>query len=77
MRETTVWYLIISNKHGMNVTIHGNPKSAESELVEYCITSWDEEWDGPMPTVDQIIIDTYFQRFLDEWYELEPRTLQI
>lgn len=69
-----VYVLVISHRHGDNVTVHTTEEGAHGELAAYCDERWNS-WEHPTtatkPEDNQELIDGYFETVSgDESYEI-------
>lgn len=76
---SAVWALLISHRHGEDVTIHTTEVGARGTLAAYVRTWWVEDGPGakrgePLPDDPDTAVGAYFDDS-DEWYSLTERTV--
>jgi len=67
-----VFVLVITHRHGVNVSVHASEGAAITTLHDYARSWWHEPCAGVPPDAGtpQAVIDTYFDAVADEWYSL-------
>ncbi|MDY7079325.1 MAG: hypothetical protein SXV54_20620 [Chloroflexota bacterium] len=67
--------LTIDHRHGTNVYVCKGSEVAASVLAQYVRKWWNENDLGEQPADDWETIDTYFDTYLEETYEIHDLTV--
>lgn len=71
-----LWVLMITTRHGHDITLHQTQEGAQAELLAYVNDNWDREMqDTPKPSRRAERVSTYFNTIQeaggDEFYDLD------
>jgi len=67
----TVHVLIITHRHGVNVSVHSSVTKANETLYNYVQREWDYEIRTPFPGPDDDPVGIYFDVVEHEYYDIE------
>jgi hypothetical protein len=77
----SVWVLVISHRHGNDITVHRTKEEADGALYLYCVQWWDEYMVNAngsvkkMPKNPDVVVERYFEAAEGESYECEEHPL--
>lgn len=75
MTNPMVTYLLISHRHGEDVTVHWTHEHAENAVYEYVVQWWSVD-DCTVPADPREAVEKYFAEAGDEWYRIDTVCLQ-
>lgn len=64
----TCYALIVSHRHGQNITVHPSEEAAKAALADFVDDWWEaEEIEDEKPSDREEMVDIYFDQIDEQW----------